>query len=77
MLKALLTAFLLYIAYRFVFHFVIPAFRVGLQVRKQVQQMRAQMEKQQEAYSQPQQPGASTKADKAPAGDYLAFEEIK
>lgn len=78
MLRYLLYAFLIYLAYRLVFHFVIPIYKTTKQVKKQFREMHSRMEdniNQQQANQQPMPPKQEDK--KAPAGDYIDFEEVK
>jgi hypothetical protein len=71
-------AFLIYLAYRFIFHFIIPVYKTTRQVKKQFREMNSRMEdyvNQQRANQQP----ASTQPEvkKEQAGDYIDFEEVK
>lgn len=75
--KIILYAFLIYIAYRFIFNFVIPIYRATRQMKKGFREMNdrmnEQMRQQQEQFTpeeQPQKPGQKE-------GDYIEFEEIK
>ena len=78
MLRYLLYAFLIYLAYRLVFHFIIPIYKTTKQVKKQFREMHSRMEDnitQQQANQQTMPPKQEDK--KAPAGDYIDFEELK
>ena len=78
MLRYLLYAFLIYLAYRLIFHFIIPIYKTTKQVRKQFREMNSQMEdhiNQQQPNQQPMPPRQEDK--KAQAGDYIDFEEVK
>ena len=78
MLRYLLYAFLIYLAYRLVFHFIIPIYKTTKQVKKQFREMHSRMEdniNQQQANQQTMPPKQEDK--KAPAGDYIDFEELK
>ena len=78
MLRYLLYAFLIYLAYRLVFHFIIPIYKTTRQVKKQFREMHSRMEdhiNQQEVNQQSMAPKQENK--KAPTGDYIDFEEVK
>jgi len=84
MLRYLLYAFLIYLAYRLIFHFIIPVYKTTKQVKKQFREMHGRMEdqmNQQSSYvrasedNQPITTNASTKKEQA--GDYIDFEELK
>ena len=87
MLRYLLYAFIIYLAYRLIFHFIIPIYKTTKQVRKQFREMSARMNRsdgnsqmedhinQQQPNQQPMPPRQEDK--KAQAGDYIDFEEVK
>ena len=78
MLRYLFYAFLIYLAYRLVFHFIIPIYKTTKQVKKQFREMHGQMEdhlNQQQTNQQTMPPKQEDK--KAQAGDYIDFEEVK
>lgn len=78
MIRYLFYAFLIYLAYRLVFHFIIPIYKTTRQVKKQFRQMNNRMAdhfNQQQANQQPIHP--KQEDQKAPAGDYIDFEEVK
>jgi hypothetical protein len=82
MMKFALYLFLAYIAYRFIFGFVIPVSRATRSVRQQFKaaqdQMESQMREQQE-YAQRQQSasGTNSRQNARPASsDYIEFEEL-
>ena len=78
MLRYLFYAFLIYLAYRLIFHFIIPIYKTTKQVKKQFREMHSQMEdhiNQQQANQQTMPPKQEDK--KAQAGDYIDFEEVK
>lgn len=89
MLKTILLLLLIYIAYRFIFGFVIPVTRATRNVRQQFkaaqEQMEAQMRAQQEFYQQQQAPTTQARAERMGSrgntatdkGDYIDFEEVK
>ena len=78
MLRYLFFAFLIYLAYRLVFHFVIPIYKTTRQVKKQFREMHSRMQDnmgQQPPYQQPVTPVTENKNQQA--GDYIDFEELK
>ena len=77
MLRYLFYAFLIYLAYRLIFHFIIPIYKTTKQVKKQFREMHGQMEDHlnQQANQQTMPPKQEDK--KAQAGDYIDFEEVK
>lgn len=85
MLKTVLLLLLAYIAYRFIFGFVLPVSRATRNVRRQFkaaqEEMASRMQEQQGFGAQPNTSAASasrTPQDKPVSkGDYIEFEEIK
>lgn len=81
MFRVLLYIFLIYLAYRLIFNFIIPVYRTTRQVKKGFSEMNGRMNEfmnQQQASSQPGQTSTSkNKTEKEPPGDYIDFEEIK
>jgi hypothetical protein len=78
MLSYLFYAFLIYLAYRLVFHFIIPIYKTTRQVKKQFREMHSRMQDnmgQQPPYQQPVTPATENKNQQA--GDYIDFEELK
>ncbi len=82
MLRIILIALMIYLAYRVIFHLVIPIYRTTKQVKKGFREMQEQMNEQMRQQQQEQasaypneQPSSYNK--KAPAEDYIDFEEIK
>ena len=78
MLRYLFFAFLIYLAYRLVFHFIIPVYKTTRQVKKQFREMHNRMQdntSQQQPNQQPATPATENK--KQQAGDYIDFEELK
>jgi Sec-independent protein translocase protein TatA len=78
MLRFLLYAFLIYLAYRVIFHLIIPLYRTTKQVKKQFHEMNQRMQdhvNQQQAYQQT--PTPKQENQKEPAGDYIDFEDVK
>jgi len=80
MLKTVLLLLLAYIAYRFIFGFVIPVTKATRNVRQQFKaaqdQMEAQMRARQGYAQQPAQEPVSRPAP-AKSSDYIDFEEVK
>ena len=82
MLRIILIAFLIYLAYKVIFHLVIPIYRTTRQVKKGFREMQEQMNEQMRQQQQGQtstysQEQSSSNNKKAPAEDYIDFEEIK
>lgn len=80
MLSVILWILLGYFLYRFVFGFLLPIFKVGRQMKRQVREFQSQMNQaqQQSGYQQQaasQQTQASSPKEKT--GDYIDFEEIR
>ena len=78
MLRYLLYAFIIYLAYRLVFHFIIPIYKTTRQVKKQFREMHSRMQdnmSQQPPHQQPATPATENK--KQQPGDYIEFEELK
>ncbi len=78
MLRYLFYAFLIYLAYRFVFGFVIPVYKTTRHVKKQFREMNQRMQdhvNQQQSSQQTSTP--NPEATKQQAGDYIDFEEVK
>jgi hypothetical protein len=78
MLRYLFFAFLIYLAYRLVFHFIIPIYKTTRQVKKQFREMHSRMQdhmSQPPPYQQPATPATENKNQQA--GDYIDFEELK
>ena len=79
MFRFLLYFFLIYLAYKFIFNFLIPIFKTTQQVKKDVRAMHDRMNE----FSNAQQKSPSSqtkspdKSSKEPIGDYIDFEEIK
>ena len=80
MLKTVLLLLLAYIAYRFIFGFVIPVTRATRSVRRQFKAAQDQMEAQmraQQGYAQAQQEPVPTPANKKISKEYIDFEEVE
>jgi heme exporter protein D len=77
--RYLLYAFLIYLAYRFIFHFIIPIYKTTKQVKKQFRDMHSRMEdqmNQQQANQQTATPQPENKKQQV-GGDYIDFEDVK
>jgi hypothetical protein len=78
MLRYLFFAFLIYLAYRLVFHFIIPVYKTTRQVKRQFREMHSRMQdnmSQEPPHQQAATPATENK--KQQAGDYIDFEELK
>jgi len=79
MLRFLLYFFLIYLAYQFIFRFLIPVFKTTQRVRKDVHAMNDRMNE----FAKTQRETASAeskspdRSPKEPIGDYIDFEDIK
>lgn len=77
-IKVLFQIFLIYMLYKFVFHFVIPVFKTTRQMKAKMNEMNARMQEQQR--QQQNQAPHTTVTEAAPKPvkkDYIDFEEIK
>lgn len=79
MLRYLFYAFLIYLAYRLVFHFIIPIYKTTKQVKRQFREMHDRMEDHITQQQQATQPTSVPEPEikKQQAGDYIDFEEVK
>ncbi len=81
MMRYIFYAFLVYLAYRLIFGFIIPVYRTTRQVKRQFRDMQEKMQEQHNNTNindeGPKQyeskPGTAT----SKVGDYIDFEEIK
>lgn len=71
-------AFLVYLLYRLIFHFIIPIYKTTKQVKKSFRNMQDQMRQHADdaPNTVPNQP-APKKTGTGKVGDYIDFEEIK
>jgi hypothetical protein len=77
-LRFLFYAFLLYLAFRLIFDFIIPVYKTTKRVRKGFKEMHERMNQHTEQYQQntyAQQ--TQNNNNKGGSGDYIDFEEIK
>ena len=79
MFRILLYIFLIYLAYQFIFNFIIPVYKATQQVKKGFREMHHRMNDfaNGEQQSSSQQSRSSNNSAKESAGDYIDFEEIK
>jgi len=81
MLRVILWILLAYFLYRFVFGFLLPIFKVGRQMKRQVRDFQSQMNEAQQNYQHNHQQQAAPQQQAKPSnqksGDYIDFEEIK
>jgi hypothetical protein len=78
MLRYLFYAFLIYLAYRLVFHFIIPVYRTTRRVKKQFREMHERMKDQVNQHQSHQQTSVpNPEPKKQQAGDYIDFEDVK
>lgn len=76
--KILLYAFLFYVLYRLVFHFILPIYRTTQQVKRGFREMNERMNQQYGAGRPDQQASAQKeKEDPDQLGEYIDFEEVK
>jgi uncharacterized protein YneF (UPF0154 family) len=75
--KILLYAFLIYIAYRFLFGFVIPIYRTTRQMKKGFQEMNDRMNEHMQQHQEQTAPKEQVQKPEQKEGDYIEFEEIK
>jgi hypothetical protein len=75
-MKYIFYAFLAYLLYQLIFNLVIPVYKTTRKIKKGFREMN---EKMNEQYPQQQNPTTAdqTKANNAPAEDYIDFEEVK
>ena len=75
--KILLYAFLIYLAYKFIFEFVIPIYKTTRQVKKGFHEMNDRMNEYMQQQQQQSAPKEQPEKPEQKAGDYIEFEEIK
>jgi hypothetical protein len=79
MFKALLYIFLIYLAYQFIFNFLVPVYKTTQRLKKGFREMHEHMNdsanRKQNASTQQAQSAGNP--GKTTAGDYIDFEEIK
>jgi hypothetical protein len=79
MFRILLYIFLIYLAYQFIFKFIIPVYKATQQVKKGFREMHDHMNDFANKQQQPpsQQTQSSNNSAKESVGEYIEFEEIK
>jgi hypothetical protein len=70
--KYILIGLGIYLAYRFIFNFVIPVYQATRKIRKGMNEMHSRMQEQ----SNQQQSSQPSGSKKPPVGDYIDFEEV-
>jgi len=78
--KLLFELFLLYLAYKLIFEFIIPVYRTTKQMKQKMADLHQKMESQQRqnaASPESTGPTSSKTANKTVAGDYIDYEEVK
>ena len=77
-LRFLFYAFLLYLAFRLIFDFIIPVYRTTKRVKKGFREMHERMNQHTEQFHQKDHTQhAQNNNNKGGSGDYIDFEEIK
>jgi len=77
MFRVLLYIFLIYLAYQFIFKFIIPVYKTTQQVKKSFRKMHDNMNDFANGQQASSQKGQSSNAPKEPVGEYIDFEDIK
>ncbi|MEJ7625524.1 MAG: hypothetical protein WKF35_01575 [Ferruginibacter sp.] len=76
--KMLFELFLLYLAYKLIFDFIIPVYKTTKQMKEKVSEMQQKMDQQQKHNSQTTNASkSSSTANTAVGGDYIDYEEVK
>jgi hypothetical protein len=79
-LRFLFFAFLIYLAFRLVFDFIIPVYKTTRRIRKGFSEMQEKMNAHTEPYQKHEnysQQNTGTNTNSGNNGDYIDFEEIK
>jgi hypothetical protein len=77
MVTYLFYGLLVYLLYRFVFHFLLPVIRVASKVKQQMNGMRTASEQQFRNQSQANSWQSEPSSKPSSKGDYIDFEEVK
>jgi len=87
MFRLLVYIFLGYLAYQFIFHFVLPIYRTTQQVRKKFEEMSTGINEadtvhqsrnaEQKSPPHSQNSPHSDRSENKPVGEYIDFEEVK
>ena len=78
--KLLFELFLLYLAYKLIFDFIIPVYKTTKQMKQKMADLHEKMQNQQRQNSSASTSASSTSAKpqtKSVAGDYIDYEEVK
>lgn len=78
--KLLFELFLLYLAYKLIFDFIIPVYKTTKQMKQKMADLHEKMQNQQRQNSSASTSASSTTAKpqtKSVAGDYIDYEEVK
>lgn len=77
-LRVLFWALLIWLGYRFIFHFIIPVFRATRELKSKMNQFREQMEanNQRTERETEREREREKEKDKDKGGDYIEFEEV-
>ena len=77
-MKYVLYALFIWFLYQFIFKLVIPVYRTSRKIKQGFREMQEKMNEQYRAQQPPSQETTQPKSSaKAPAGDYIDFEEVK
>ena len=77
-MKIIFIVILVYLAYQFVFNFLIPVYITSRRIRKGFREMQARMQSYQSTTNQQEFASSSYKpAAKSASDDYIDFEEVK
>jgi hypothetical protein len=81
MMRYIFFAFLIFLAYRFIFGFIIPIYRTTRQVKRQFRDVQERMQEQYNNANipeeEPKQYQSKHGGSTSKVGDYIDFEEIK
>lgn len=76
-LSFLFYAFLIYLAWKLVFNFIIPVYKTTKRVKKGFREMNERMRQQTETYQQSTGTTQQAKSNHDTPGEYIDFEEVK
>ena len=77
MFRVLLYFFLIYLAYQFIFKFIIPVYKTTQQVKKSFRKMHDNMNDFANGQQASSQKAQSSNDSKESVGDYIDFEDVK
>ena len=77
MFKILLYVFLIYLAYQFIFNFLVPVFKTTQRIRHSFREMNNNKDFGNQQKDSSSNQSASSSNSKEPVGEYIDFEEIK